>query len=172
MINKMYYCKSDSGRPKSYNRGREVRVQGEPWGDMLMVSGILGLRWRSRTHSVRPSIEASNVGNTDYPSPARIDYWVRNAVTITGRPEWLFVKIHTHSAREEAWSSVWGQKAEEMHTYLRRKYNDGKEYVLHYVSAREMYNIVKAAEAGETGDPGKYRDYTIPKYVYLERESR
>ena len=30
---------------------------------------------------------------------------------------------------------------------------------LHYVSAREAYNIVRAAQAGMTGDPEDYRDY-------------
>jgi hypothetical protein len=50
-----------------------------------------------------------------------------------------------------------------MHDYLESAYNDGRDYVLHYVSAREMYNIAKAAEAGKTGDPGRYRDYELPK---------
>jgi hypothetical protein len=49
-----------------------------------------------------------------------------------------------------------------MHRYLESRYNDGKRYVLHYVTAREAYNIVKAAEAGEQGDPGRYRDYLLP----------
>ena len=34
--------------------------------------------------------------------------------------------------------------------------------VLHYVSAREAYNIVKAAEAGMQGNPGDYRDFHLP----------
>jgi hypothetical protein len=37
--------------------------------------------------------------------------------------------------------------------------------VLHYVTAREAYNLVKAAEAGCTGDPEQYRDYLIPPYA-------
>jgi hypothetical protein len=41
-------------------------------------------------------------------------------------------------------------------------YNDGTNYVLHYVTAREVYNIIKAAEAGMQGDPGQYRDYILP----------
>jgi len=40
-------------------------------------------------------------------------------------------------------------------------YNDGKRWRLHYVTAREMYNLVKAAEAGETGDPGMFRDFVV-----------
>jgi len=32
---------------------------------------------------------------------------------------------------------------------------------LHYVTAREMYNIAKAPEAGKTGNPNAYRDFAI-----------
>ena len=42
------------------------------------------------------------------------------------------------------------------------KYNYGVNYKLHYVTAREAYNIVKAAEAGKAGNPGEYRDFVIP----------
>jgi hypothetical protein len=30
---------------------------------------------------------------------------------------------------------------------------------LHYVTAREMVNIIHAAEDGRDGNPGAYRDY-------------
>jgi hypothetical protein len=49
-----------------------------------------------------------------------------------------------------------------MYSYLERSYNDGRDYVLHYVTARETYNIIKAAEAGKTGNPGDYRDFILP----------
>ena len=45
---------------------------------------------------------------------------------------------------------------------LERSYNDGSRYVLHYVTAREAYNIIKAAEAGKSGDPGAWRDFVLP----------
>ena len=48
------------------------------------------------------------------------------------------------------------------HNHLEQTYNDGKRYVLHYVTAREVYNIIKAAEAGMTGNPHDYRDYELP----------
>jgi hypothetical protein len=34
---------------------------------------------------------------------------------------------------------------------------------LHYVSAREAYNIVKAGEAGMQGNPNNFRDFAIPQ---------
>lgn len=54
-----------------------------------------------------------------------------------------------------------GQPVDDMHTYLETAYNDGRKHVLHYVTAREMYNIAKAAEAGKTGNPGLYRDFEL-----------
>ncbi len=167
LINKIYYVKDDPGKPKSYNSGEELIVGGKPWGDLLMIPGIVGLRWKSRTHRFKPSIEASNLDKADYPFAKRIDYWVENAVRIKGRPEWLFIKLHTHGAKEDTWESLFGKHADVMYSYLERKYNDGKNYCLHYVTAREMYNIAKAAEAGKFGNPNDYRDFKIPKYIYL-----
>ena len=40
---------------------------------------------------------------------------------------------------------------------------DGKRYVLHYVTAREMFNVVRAAEGELNGNPGEYRDYTLKR---------
>lgn len=55
-----------------------------------------------------------------------------------------------------------GEAADAMHTHLERAYNDGARHVLHYVTAREMYNIIRAAEAGLCGNPGDYRDFELP----------
>ncbi len=40
-----------------------------------------------------------------------------------------------------------------LHDAIDREFNDGRRYRLHYVTAREMFNIVRAAEAGETAIP-------------------
>ena len=52
-----------------------------------------------------------------------------------------------------------------MHKYLNEHFNDGKKYCLHYVTAREAYNIVKAAEHNHSGNPESYRNFSIPPYV-------
>jgi hypothetical protein len=54
-------------------------------------------------------------------------------------------------------------------TELETRYNDGVDWRLHYVSAREMYNIAKAAEAGLGGDPSQYRDHVVPRPAYRPR---
>jgi hypothetical protein len=44
---------------------------------------------------------------------------------------------------------AWGRTLE----YLEKQYNDGRRYRLHYVTARQMYEAVKAAEAGQEWQP-------------------
>jgi hypothetical protein len=37
-----------------------------------------------------------------------------------------------------------------------------QRFRLHFVTAREMYNIIKAAEEGREGNPNLYRDHVLP----------
>ncbi len=172
LANTFFYGNSRKDQPKGYDASATPAHAGKtPAKGLLFIQGILGLRWRSRTHSFRPSLEQSNISIADVPSAQRIDYWVSKRVRVPGRPNWQFVKIHTHGAREEDRKVLLGQLADDMYSYLESAYNDGQRYALHYVSAREMYNIVKAAEAGKDGNPHHYRDYIVPRYVYLPQRA-
>ncbi len=56
---------------------------------------------------------------------------------------------------------------ERIFDYPETAYNDGDNYILHYVTARELYNVIKAIEAGEDGsNPEDYRDYLISRPIY------
>jgi len=74
------------------------------------------------------------------------------------------VKVHTHGARARNFESYFSGAAQQLHSYLATRYNDGGEWALHYATARETYNIIKAAEAGETGNPNDYRNFLLPPY--------
>lgn len=161
-INAIYYATDDPHRCKSHDRGVPVRVGGQASGDLMIVQGALALDWRNRKFGLVPRIEASDIRRSCPPTPARVDAWIRTAVHVEQRPDWVFVKIHTHGTQEEDMDTLLGPAMEAMHEYLEREYNDGQRHVLHYVTAREAYNIIKAAEAGLPGDPGGYRDYALP----------
>ena len=75
-------------------------------------------------------------------------------------------KIHTHGAgtKEDA-DEILGPELDQALTYMERAYNDGAHYVLHYVTAREAFNLARAAVDGKQGDPRQYYDYLIPRYL-------
>ncbi|MEO7063757.1 MAG: hypothetical protein ABI082_08325 [Dokdonella sp.] len=160
--NSIYYATDDPLAPKSHDVGEPVRVGGTASGDLMIVQGPLGLNWRERRFGIIPRIENSDVRKGCPPVPARVDAWVRTGIHVSGRPEWVFVKVHTHGTQERDMDTLLGPATDAMHTHLESAYNDGVHHVLHYVSAREMYNIIKAAEAGKSGNPADFRDFELP----------
>ena len=40
--------------------------------------------------------------------------------------------------------------------------DDRQQWFLHYVTAREMYNVAMAAIDGHSGNPNAYRDHVLP----------
>jgi hypothetical protein len=171
-INSIYYATDDPARPKSHDKGVAVRVGGSASGDLMIVQGPLRLNFRDRRAGVMPRIENSDVRGSFPPTPERVDAWVETGIHVQGRPEWVFVKVHTHGTQERDMDTLLGARAHAMHDHLERVYNDGSNYVLHYVTAREMYNIIKAAEAGKSGNPADYRDFHLPPPPHLQNLRR
>jgi len=162
-INSIYYARDDVARPKSHDRGVDVQVGGAASGDLLLVQGPLALNWRNRRWGLMPRIENSDVRAAYPPTPDRVDLWVEQHIHVRGRPEWIFVKVHTHGTQERDMDALLGAPLDAMFSDLESRYNDGRRHVLHYVSAREMVNIIKAAEAGLSGNPNDYRDHWLAK---------
>jgi len=81
---------------------------------------------------------------------------------VEGRPDWVFVKIYTHGAPEHEAASLLGEPGRVLHGELTTRYNDGVHWKLHYVTAREMYNIAMAAVEGHSGDPHAFRAFRLP----------
>jgi hypothetical protein len=160
-INNIYYCEGNS-KKASYFSGRDAQV-GLPQRDdeFMIFQGPLTINWKDWRHRWHPTIEDGDINQ--YPThdnPKRIDAWIRQKIQVKGRSNWQFVKIFCHGAQDH--KSVVSDTTDRMFDYLEANYNDGKNYRLHYVTAREAYNIVKAAEDGKDGNPNEFRDYIIP----------
>ena len=161
-INSIYYATDDPQHPKSHDTGVDVRVGGKANGDLMIVQGPLALNWTSRKLGLLPRIENGEVADNAPAVPHRIDNWVAQRISVVDKPDWIFVKVHTHGCQEKNFKALLGSPAAQMHQHLQKKYNDGVNFMLHYVTAREVFNLIKAAEAGQTGDPNQYRDYVLP----------
>jgi hypothetical protein len=168
-INQIYYATDDPVRPKSHDTGTPVRAGQPPSGDLMIIQGPLTFDFGNRKFGLIPRIESSDIRTVCPPSPERVDMWVETGIHVKGRPEWIFVKIHSHGTQERDMDTLLGPAMDRTFSYLEQRYNCGKQWKLHYVSAREMYNIVKAAEAGLSGDPNAFRDHVIPRPGYGAR---
>jgi hypothetical protein len=160
IVNRIYWPTGDLSRRRAHETGVRARV-GELHRDrILMIQGPLAIA--RRPGRFVPRIEAGDLHGGDPPSPARVDSWVAQDIHVEGRPEWVFVKVHTHGAPEKNARSLLGAGGRALHEHLARRYNDGTRWRLHYVTAREMYNVAMAAMEGASGDPEAYRDRAVP----------
>ena len=162
-INSIYYASNIVGQSKSHNTGVDVEVNKKPSGDLMILPGPLALNWSRRKFGFLPKIENADIRKGMEPTKDRVDLWVKTAIHVKDKPDWIFIKVHTHGTQEMDMDTLLGDPCSNMYEYLESKYNDGDNYILHYVTARESYNIVKAAEAGEIGNPNEYRDYELQK---------
>jgi hypothetical protein len=157
-INSIYYALDNPAEPKSHNWGVDARAGAPPPRGLLMIQGPLALNFRAPSH---PRIENASLTSSNWARPDRVRAWLDCHVHVRGRPEWLFIKLHTHGAIERDFDALFGEKARAMHRMFATNLNDNRRYKLHYVSARQAFNVIKAAEAGRDGDPADFYDYQI-----------
>lgn len=164
-INSLYYAK-DSMAGKSHDRGESVHWA-NPAGDerrtaedhLLMVQGPLGLNWKWRKWGLLPKVENAELTGANPPSAQRFDLWSDLAATVDGpgRPDWRFIKLHTHGGIPQNYETLLGDPMRRFYDSLSHLAERGVH--LHFVTARELTNIVHAAEDGLRGDPAQYRDH-------------
>jgi hypothetical protein len=164
-VNSIFEATDDDG-PKSYDRGVALRVGVRPVGDLLIFQGPLLLVPTPRPAKLFLEVENAEIHPAVPVTPRRVDAWMRANIHVEGRPEWRFIKIHTHGASTKADADeILGPELDQALTYLEKAYNDGAHYVLHYVTAREAFNVARAAADNRQGDPRQYYDYLIPPYA-------
>jgi hypothetical protein len=152
-VNALYYPATREG-PKSYDRGADVAV-GVPVNDRAMIfQGPIGIDW------LTGKFEYGAVESFALPRPARIHRWIDANIHVQGRPEWIFVKVYSHG--DQSAEAIVHRALSPMLGDLERICRQRRIH-LHYMTAREAYNVAKAAEAGERGCPDEYRDYLVPK---------
>lgn len=129
---------------------------------VMMIPGPLGLNWEVRKQGIIPRFENGELSGVNPATGDRLRLWQRIGVHVRGRPDWTVVKLHTHGALSRNQPSLFGPKMVEFHRLLSETCTGGsQDWCLHYVTARELFNIIKAAERGCDGLPGEYRNFVI-----------
>lgn len=166
VVNALYYVRDDPESPRSYDTGRHAKVGHAPAADeLLLIEGPLTVWWPWPPTRLLPRIDSGTIDRSTggRPTVERFGRWVDAGISVDGRPEWVFVKVHTHGVPERNADVLLGDTMYGFHRSVAKDFNDGTRFCLHYVTAREMFNIAKAAEAGMSGNPSAYRDFLISR---------
>ncbi len=160
-LNSIYYAKGDPNRPKSYDSGQSARVGETQTEGLMLIAGPLVPHVVRRGRSWRIALDDSDLSGSRRYHPSRLDRWVRAGISVQGRPDRVFIKLHSHGADDRNRFCMLDEDLDALFTDCERRYNDGDRFRLHFVSAREMFNIVKATEAGIENITAA-RDWIIP----------
>lgn len=169
-VNSIYATRDDDG-PKSYDRRLPLSTLRTGEADLMMFEGPLIFSPSLNPRHLFLDLDDGDIHAAEHASPARADRWIRANVHVAERPDWIFVKLFSHGASTPGdVEAVTGQDYSNMLSYLEREYNDGTKYVLHYITAREAYNLARAAADGATGDPARYLNAYAPPYLANSRD--
>lgn len=148
-INSIYYAQDTPGQRKSHDHGLCARVgQVGPADHLLLIQGPLGINWRSRKWGLIPSIENADLTGRRPPTLDRFRQWVQTGVHVAGRPDWVFVKLHTHGCKDSNTDTLLGKPMQDFHASLAGWSREQPQRRYHYVTAWEMALLVRAAERG------------------------
>ncbi|MEW6324483.1 MAG: hypothetical protein AB1515_03755, partial [Nitrospirota bacterium] len=145
-INSIYYATDDPVRPKSHDDGVAVAKSRPPSGDLMIIQGPLTLNWQRRKLGIFPKVENGEIAYHNPASRQRIRLWIDQAISVEGAEELIFIKVHTHGAQDRNIRALLRQGG------LARLYEELESickeegYRLHYVTAYELFQAVKAIE--------------------------
>jgi hypothetical protein len=159
-INSLYECALPLSQAVPHRRGRDLRVSRPPRTFPLIIQGPLTVDFG---RGGKPKMDNASITRKNPLSVRRLGLWKSAAVSVLGRPDWLFIKLHAHGMNPWHKDSVAGEPMRNFLEELVRGAGDRKE-TLHFTSAREMVNIILAACDGREGDPGQYRDYRFKRF--------
>jgi len=155
-INSLYECDPPLQRRAAHARGHDLRRGRMPEVFPLMVQGPFLLDFTASSKS--QVIDNGAFTATNPPTLRRLRLWKQAAISVRGRPDWLFLKLHCHGMDPTQDDVMLGSSMRSfLHDLVEGAEQRGEQ--LHFVTAREMVNIILAACAGREGNPGEFRDY-------------
>jgi hypothetical protein len=159
-INALYECALPLNQRAPHRRGIDLQCGRAPSTFPLIVQGPLMIDFGRRKRGwPSPGIENGELSGSNPPTMHRLRLWREAAITVQGRPDWLFIKLHCHAMEPRDESAMFGPSIQNFLQKLVEGPENRTEYRIHFVTMREMVNIILAACDSREGNPGEYRDY-------------
>jgi hypothetical protein len=161
-IDSLYECGLPLDQAAPHQIGRDLSAGHAPRIFPLIVQGPLLMDFARSRREFRPMFETGAITPPNPMTLERVALWKQARIHVAGRPDWLFIKLHCHGMDPTQRDAVIGSLFEKFLDELVGGASERKE-TLHFVSAREMANIILAACDGKDGNPGEYRDYRFKR---------
>jgi hypothetical protein len=159
-INALYECTRPLNKRVPHRWGRDLRCRRPPTIFPLIIQGplLLNLRRHKRGWpSLR--IENSELSGSNPPTMHRLRLWQKAVITVAERPDWLFIKLHCHGMDPRDEPAMLGAPIQNFLRELVEGSRNRLDYRVHFVTVREMVNMILSACDGHDGNPGDFRDY-------------
>jgi len=164
-VNSIYFATDDPAKPKSHDSGKDISFGAQIDGDLLIIQGPLALNFKRRKAHILPRLENGDISVNNPITEDRIVTWINQRICVAGKENFIFIKLHSHGLKPRNFDYLLGSDIEKAYSLLETKFNDSHRYRLHYLSAREMANIVYALNDGIDGSVEDLKDYRLKKLI-------
>jgi hypothetical protein len=162
MINTIYQCGRPLHERAPHRVGHPLRVGGPGVRLPVILTGPLVFDWSRRKHGFpKPRIEDGALTSTSPLSEARLNLWRNARVTVSGRADWVFLKLYCHGFFPGDQEATLGYPILKFWSDMIENAERSGRFQIHFVTAREAFNIAMAAVDGFGGNPSLYRDYRL-----------
>lgn len=170
-VNSVYECELPLDQVAPQRKGRDLAAGRAPQTWPLIVQGPLVADLSRSLRAAKPVIENGAITGFAAMSLHRLALWKKAQVRVAGRPDWFFIKLHCHAMDPTQHDAVIGGAFQK---FLEQLVTGaaGRKETLHFVTAREMTNILLAACDGREGNPGDYRDYRFKRIAATTASSK
>lgn len=163
-INSLYECALPLNQRAPHRKGHALTAGRAPRTYPIIIQGPLVVDVAGALRGNKRAIESGELGETKPLTLHRLALWKRAPIRVAGRPDWLFIKLYCHGMNPNQKDVVLGDSFRKFLDDLVTGAPERKE-ILHFVTAREMTNILLAACDGRDGNPGNYRDYRFKRFA-------
>ncbi|MGB6974750.1 MAG: hypothetical protein WBD67_08720 [Terracidiphilus sp.] len=138
VVNQIYWCTNHADkRPRSFDSGIRATVNGATRGDLLMITGPLGLRFNGR---IVPRLESGEIAVYDPPTPARVRHWIRLAPSIGDDS---FLKLYTHGGADRNLAPLLDNDLANLYRWIAQE-AESQQIQVRWVTAWQMYQAAHA----------------------------
>ncbi len=162
VINKIYECGNPMTEAIPHRSGPRVAANGKESVLPLIFTGPLVFDWTRRVGAIPvPRIDDGALTANQVLNKRRFDRWVSANITVAGKPDWIFIKLYCHGFFDHDQSVCIGEEVKRFFGDLVNDSERSGKYKIHFATAREAFNMVRAAVEGRRGEPGEFRDHML-----------